>query len=51
MDPNELVRKEWNTPLEPHSDLLMPLLPYQKEGLGWMVNQVCTHAVCSVYFR
>lgn len=20
-------------------DLLMPLLPYQKEGLGWMIHQ------------
>lgn len=28
------VRTEWSIPKEPHSDLLMPLLPYQKEGLG-----------------
>ena len=39
IDPNELVRKAWSTPKEPPSDLLMPLLPYQKEGLGWMFNQ------------
>jgi len=45
VDPNELVRKEWNTPVEPHSDLLMPLLPYQKEGLGWMVDQVCLYTI------
>lgn len=39
VDPDELVRKSWNQPMEPSPDLLMPLLPYQKEGLGWMVNQ------------
>ena len=30
---------EWSTPREPHSDLLAPMLPYQKEGLGWMCSQ------------
>lgn len=39
VNPDELVRNAWDQPLEPSSDLLMPLLPYQKEGLGWMVNQ------------
>lgn len=39
IDPDELVRKAWEKPLEPSANLLMPLLPYQKEGLGWMVNQ------------
>lgn len=39
IDPNELVRKDWKTALEPPATLLMPLLPYQKEGLGWMVYQ------------
>ena len=39
VEPDELVRKEWNQPVEPHDDLLMPLLPYQKEGLGWMLQQ------------
>lgn len=39
VNPDELVRKAWDKPLEPSLDLLMPLLPYQKEGLGWMVNQ------------
>lgn len=39
IDPDEMVRKSWSKPLEPTADLLMPLLPYQKEGLGWMVHQ------------
>ena len=39
IDPNELVRMNWSEELEPVNELLMPLLPYQKEGLGWMVNQ------------
>jgi len=39
LNPDDLVRKCWETPMEPSSDLLMPLLPYQKEGLGWMVHQ------------
>lgn len=25
--------------MEPSKNMLMPLLPYQKEGLGWMMNQ------------
>jgi hypothetical protein len=40
IDPSELVRKEWSTAMEPHSDLVLPMLPYQKEGLAWMYNQV-----------
>jgi hypothetical protein len=39
VDPDELVRKDWNQEMEPTEDLLMPLLPYQKEGLGWMLHQ------------
>ena len=39
LDPDELVRKAWEQPLEPSTNLLMPLLPYQKEGLGWMTHQ------------
>ena len=39
VDPDELVRKTWTTQKEPPNTLLMPLLPYQKEGLGWMYNQ------------
>ena len=69
VDPDELVRKDWDIPVEPSKnpppgimlfivmfcaymfvnayvmcasagrDLLMPLLPYQKEGLGWMLHQ------------
>jgi len=39
IDPSELVRKEWTTQKEPPETLVLPLLPYQKEGLGWMFNQ------------
>ena len=39
LDPDSLVRKVWTEPKEPSEDLLMPLLPYQKEGLGWMSSQ------------
>jgi DNA repair protein RAD16 len=39
LDPDALVRKVWDTAVEPCNDLLMPLLPYQKEGLGWMLHQ------------
>ena len=39
VDPDELVRKDWTEAVEPTNDLLMPLLPYQKEGLGWMLHQ------------
>ena len=39
LDPDDLVRKTWCEPMEPCEDLLMPLLPYQKEGLGWMMHQ------------
>lgn len=40
IDPSELVRKEWSIPMEPPETLVLPILPYQKEGLGWMHNQV-----------
>ena len=39
IDPSELVRKEWTTQKEPPETLVLPILPYQKEGLGWMFNQ------------
>lgn len=39
INPDELVRKTWSESMEAHSDLLMPLLPYQKEGLAWMMHQ------------
>ena len=39
LDPDSLVRKVWTERKEPSEDLLMPLLPYQKEGLGWMSSQ------------
>ena len=39
LDPDLLVRKVWTERKEPSEDLLMPLLPYQKEGLAWMSSQ------------
>ena len=45
IDPDELVRKDWSEPCEPPKDLLTPLLPFQKEGLGWMLHQESTE-VC-----
>ena len=39
IDPDEMTRKNWSTPMDPPLDLLMPLLPFQKEGLGWMYHQ------------
>lgn len=39
VQPDDLVRIEWTQAIDPPSDLLMPLLPYQKEGLGWMAHQ------------
>ena len=35
----ELVRTEWTESREAPATLMVPLLPYQKEGLGWMVHQ------------
>lgn len=39
IDPSELVRKEWTRQMDPPPTLVLPVLPYQKEGLGWMYNQ------------
>jgi hypothetical protein len=39
IDADDLVRTEWTKQQEPPPELLMPLLPYQKEGLAWMCNQ------------
>lgn len=39
IDPDEIVRKTWDQAVEPCAEVLLPLLPYQKEGLGWMINQ------------
>lgn len=39
VNPDDLVRQQWEQPLDPPDTLLMPLLPFQKEGLGWMVHQ------------
>ena len=39
VDPDDLVRHEWSEQVEPPATLLMPLLPYQKEGLAWMLSK------------
>jgi hypothetical protein len=39
VDPDELVRTCWTKEEEAPADLIAPLLPFQKEGLGWMLNQ------------
>lgn len=39
INPEELVRKDWTIERKPHEDLLMPLLSYQREGLGWLRSQ------------
>ena len=39
VDPNELVRTCWTKEVDAPADLITPLLPFQKEGLGWMLNQ------------
>ena len=39
LDPTELVRKEWTEQMEPPASLVLPVLPYQKEGLVWMHHQ------------
>ena len=39
INPEDLVRKEWTEEKEPSAEFTMELLPYQKEGLGWMVHQ------------
>lgn len=45
LNEDDLVRTQWETPVDAPPTLLMPLLPYQKEGLGWMLHQV---AQCKV---
>ena len=42
VDPDEEIIKEgekWTTQREPPENLLAPMLPYQKEGLGWLCKQ------------
>ena len=42
IDPDEEVTaaaSKWTTQREPPESLLAPMLPYQKEGLGWMCHQ------------
>ena len=41
VDPDEEIIKgeKWTTQREPPDNLLAPMLPYQKEGLGWLCKQ------------
>ena len=39
LDPESLVRSKVAAQMEPPPELLMPLLPYQKEFLAWAVTQ------------
>ena len=42
VDPDEDVEASasaWTTQLEPPASLIAPMLPYQKEGLGWLCSQ------------
>ncbi len=39
IDPDELVRVCWSKAAENPKELTLPLLPYQREGLGWMMHQ------------
>ncbi|CAM9481009.1 unnamed protein product [Ascophyllum nodosum] len=37
--PDDLVRKEWSEKAQCPRDVMATLLPYQQEGLAWMLNQ------------
>ncbi|CAM9802362.1 unnamed protein product, partial [Ectocarpus sp. 8 AP-2014] len=37
--PDDLVRKEWTEKANCPDDIMATLLPYQAEGLAWMLNQ------------
>mmetsp|Transcript_9469 Transcript_9469/g.11786 ORF Transcript_9469/g.11786 Transcript_9469/m.11786 type:complete len:1115 (+) Transcript_9469:115-3459(+) len=39
VNPDEMVREEWREKREPPPEVILPLLPYQQEGLGWMYHQ------------
>ena len=41
MGPAQVAKsgEEWKTQREPADTLLAPMLPYQKEGLGWLCHQ------------
>lgn len=39
LDPEDLVKRGKLPEVNPPKELLRPLLPYQKEGLGWLVRQ------------
>lgn len=49
IDPNdpEFLKSKTLTEVEPPSEILLDLLPYQKEGYGWMTAQeaVSSHHV------
>ena len=39
LDPDSVVKETRAETKEPSEDLLIPLLPFQKEGLAWMSSQ------------
>jgi SNF2 family DNA or RNA helicase len=39
INPDDLIRKEWTEKAEPPAELIGTMLPYQLEGLGWMLHQ------------
>ena len=39
INPDDLIRKEWTEKATPPAELIGTLLPYQLEGLGWMLHQ------------
>jgi hypothetical protein len=45
VDPNELVRTTWSVEMEPVNELLMPLLPYQKEVI---TSHILYHVLCFI---
>ncbi|KAG5192746.1 P-loop containing nucleoside triphosphate hydrolase protein [Tribonema minus] len=39
INPDDLIRKAWDKKAPQPPELLSPLLPYQLEGLGWLLHQ------------
>jgi hypothetical protein len=39
INPDDLVRKGWDTKAPQPAELTANLLPYQSEGLGWLLHQ------------
>jgi DNA repair protein RAD16 len=42
VDLDASVGYEWTESMEPPPEVLMPLLPYQKQFLAWAMKQVCS---------